>query len=534
MSFVPNDSQQLSLDDPYYSMSDREKKFLGKSWSSYFADHIFPKINEDRFSVLYSDNSASRPGTPVNIVFGALLIKDMRNQSDDDLLESMLFDYRYQYALHTSSMESQPLSDRSLGRFRQRAYEYEQKTGIDLIQQEIESLSAEMAMMMKIDGTMKRMDSLMVAANIKKLSRLELLYTCLANLVNELADKGTKLPEDIIHYTEKEDRNKVIYHNHSDETSEKIDAVLKDCKTVLDLCGDSYDESSNYILLKRVLSEQTITNDDGSYRLRTKEDGGMTGKILQNPSDPDATFRDKAGKQNRGYVANVVESVGDKGSIVTSFDFAQNIHSDSEFAKETIEKLGKQDEKVTLVSDGAFGSTENIVLAAKNNIDLVTTNLTGKAVNDIYADFEFSEDGRSVIKCPCGYTPKTCTYNPTSEQCSITLDSKQCKNCPFKDKCKPHMGKKLARKTISLKSKMRAVQQKFRKSDEFSNLSKFRNGVETIPSYLRRGHNIDHMPVRGLIRCKQWFGLSIGGSNIKKFCKYLQSLEKCTPCTANA
>lgn len=245
-------------------------------------------------------------------------------------------------------MENQPLSDRSLGRFRQRAYEYEQKTGIDLIQQEIESLSAEMAMMMKIDGTMKRMDSLMVAANIKKLSRLELLYTCLANLVNELADKGTKLPEDIIHYTEKEDRNKVIYHNHSDETSEKIDAVLKDCKTVFDLCGDRYDESSNYILLKRVLSEQTITNDDGSYRLRTKEDGGMTGKILQNPSDPDATFRDKAGKQNRGYVANVVESVGDNGSIVTNYDFSQNIHSDSEFAKETIEKLGKQDEKVTL------------------------------------------------------------------------------------------------------------------------------------------------------------------------------------------
>lgn len=533
MSFVPNDSQQLSFNDPYYSMSDREKKFLKKSWSSYFADHIFPKINEDRFSVLYSDNPATRPGTPINVVFGALLIKDMRNQSDDDLLESLLFDYRYQHALHTSSMDSQPLSDRSLGRFRQRAYEYEQKTGIDLIQQEIESLSSEMAIMMKIDGTMKRMDSLMVAANIKRLSRLELLYTCLANLINEMADNGLHIPDELRHYTEKDDRNKVIYHNHSDETSEKIDVVLKDCKAILELCGENYEESSNYILFKRVLSEQTILNDDGSYRLRTKEDGGMTGRILQNPSDPDATFRDKAGKQNRGYVANVVESVGDSGSIVTNYDFAPNIHSDSEFSKETIEKLGKQAEKVTLVSDGAFGGTDNIKLAAQNNIDLVTTNLTGKAVSDIYADFEFSDDGKSVIKCPCGYAPKTCTYNSRTEQCSITLDSKQCKNCPFKDKCKPHIGKSVARKTISIKGKARAIQQRYRESEEFSKLSKFRNGVETIPSYLRRAHGIDHMPVRGLIRCKQWFGFSIGGSNIKKFCKYMQGLEKCTPITAN-
>ena len=534
MSFVPNNSQQMSLDDPYYSMSDREKRFLKKSWSSYFADHIFPKINEERLSVLFSDNPATRPGTPINVVFGALLIKDMRNQSDDDILESMLFDYRYKHAVHTSSMDVQPLSDRTLGRFRQRAYEYEQKTGIDLIQQEIESLSTELAMMMKIDGTMKRMDSLMVAANIKKLSRLELLYTCLANLINELADNGTEIPEDLKHYTQKDDRNNVIYHNHSDETSEKIDVVLRDCKTIHELCGDNYDESSNYILFRRVISEQTISNADGSYRLKTKEDGGMTGKILQNPSDPDATFRDKAGKQNRGYVANVVESVGDSGSIVTSYDFAQNIHSDSDFAKETIEKLGKQDKKVTLVSDGAFGGTDNIKLAARNNIDLVTTNLTGKAVNDIYADFEFSEDGKSVIKCPCGQVPRTCTYNPTTEQCSITFDSKHCKNCPYKDKCKPHIGKSVARKTISIKSKARAIQQRYRKSEEFSKLSKFRNGVETIPSYLRRAHNIDHMPVRGLIRCKQWFGFSIGGSNIKKFCRYMQGLEKYTPSMANA
>ena len=50
----------------------------------------------------------------------------------------------------------------------------------------------------------------------------------------------------------------------------------------------------------------------------------MDSQILQNPSDPDATYREKAGRQNRGYVANVVESVGDNGSIVTDYQYDKN------------------------------------------------------------------------------------------------------------------------------------------------------------------------------------------------------------------
>ena len=44
----------------------------------------------------------------------------------------------------------------------------------------------EMAKLMKINGQIQRMDSLMIASNIKKLSRMELLYTCLSNFVKYL------------------------------------------------------------------------------------------------------------------------------------------------------------------------------------------------------------------------------------------------------------------------------------------------------------------------------------------------------------
>jgi hypothetical protein len=133
MSFKKNENQQLSFDDSYMRQSDRSKRYLEKSWALSFAKEIFPRINEERFRVLYSEHQFSRPNTPVNVIIGALMLKEMNQLTDDELLESILFDVRYQYALHTTSFEEQPFSDRTVSRFRTRLLEYERETGVDLL-----------------------------------------------------------------------------------------------------------------------------------------------------------------------------------------------------------------------------------------------------------------------------------------------------------------------------------------------------------------------------------------------------------------
>ncbi len=527
MSFVQNrlEEQQLSLFDPLNTLTEREKKFLDRSWAKYFAEFIFPKIDEIPYAVLYSDKD-SRPNTPVNVQIGALLIKELTNLSDDELLESLMFDIRFQYALHTTSFAEQPLSDRTLSRFRARCAAYETEQGVDLLHETITSLSSEMAELMRIDSSLKRMDSLMVASNIKRMGRLELLYTCVANLAKEMA-KTREIPEHLRHYTEADDRNRVIYHNHSEETSAKIEAVLKDAAALKELCGADYDDSSSCQLLLRVLKEQAVQREDGTYRLRTKEDGGMDATILQNPADPDATYREKAGRQHRGYVANVIEASGKNGSIIEDYQYEQNTHSDSQFLKETLGGMEKQAETATVVTDGAYSGMQNEELAAEKNVRLVTTNLTGREAEDIIADFEFSEDGRKVIKCPGGHEPKSCSYNQGTGQCTISFQKSQCQDCPHKEKCHPKMFKRVSRKTVSSKSNQRAKQQRERSTEDFKKQSRFRNGVETIPSILRRKYGIDKIPVRGLIRSRFFFGCKIGALNIKKFCRYMQDQNKC-------
>ena len=72
--------------------------------------------------------------------------------------------------------------------------------------------------------------------------------------------------------------------------------------------------------------------ESGTRRLKTKEDGAMGSQILQNPSDPDATYREKEGKQNRGYTANIVE---------------------------TVESMEKTEEPTVLITDGAYSGRDN-------------------------------------------------------------------------------------------------------------------------------------------------------------------------------
>lgn len=208
--------------------------------------------------------------------------------------------------------------------------------------------------------------------------------------------------------------------------------------------------------------------------------------------------------------------------------------SDSQFLKDALEGMGKQEEPVTIVTDGAYAGQRITELAEENNVRLVHTNLTGRESEDILSDFEFNEEGNKVLKCPGGFEPKSCSYNQSTGQCVVSFQRNQCEQCPHKKQCHSKMFKRVSRKTVSLNAKHRAEQQRYRNTEEFKKLSRFRNGVETIPSILRRKYRIDKMPVRGLIRGRFWFGCKIGALNLRKFCKYMQSLENCVQNTVTA
>lgn len=514
MSFRPNESQQLSIFDCSNVLTPREQKALNNSWAGVFAEEIFPNIDEKRFSVLYSDK-ASRPNTPVNVILGALIIKELLDLSDDEVVESLMLDFRFRYALHTTSFEEQPLSDKSLTRFRQRCYDYEETTGIDLYHDFVTDLAKSTAKLMKLDGRIRRMDSLMVEANIRKLSRMELLYRCISKLIKYLEKNGmTDRIFPMNHYCEDDDFNQFIYHSRSTDTDKRIEILLKDADTLLERCKD-LEDLTEYQLLVRCIAEQTVI-EENKRRLKTQSDGLMSSNLLQSPTDPDATYRTKAGKQHRGYSANVEETVGENGSVVTDYQFEKNNVSDSAMLKGYLEEMESQEEKTILLTDGAYSGTENSELAESKNVELVTTDLVGKDVDIVMGAFEFNEDGTKVLKCPAGNEPKSCTYISQTGICQVSFKKEICEQCPYKTHCHPKKYKRVCKVTVSKTMRERARYKAKMDTEEFRCLSRLRNGVETIPSILKNKYNVNRMHAHGLKRCKFFFGSKISAVNFNK------------------
>ena len=319
MSFVTNEFQQISLFDSLGFLSKRKQQILEKSWAKPFSDYIFSNINEMIFAPLYSEKTNSRPNAPINVIVGALILKEFNGLTDDEILEECECDFRYQYALHTTSYDNQPISDRTFSRFRERVSAYELVTGEDLIHTCITDIADKIAKFMELSPTIKRMDSMMIESNIKKMGRLELLYTCLSNLVKVVKRDGrSELIGGLEAYADPDNRNRVVYYDRDTPQSERIQKVIDDASSLLPRCEKEYGNTDEYQLLLRAIEEQTKKTDKGTRIPKDKKDD-MGSDILQNPADPEATFRVKAGKQHRGYSANITETVDAQGSVVTDY-----------------------------------------------------------------------------------------------------------------------------------------------------------------------------------------------------------------------
>ncbi len=429
MSFVPNSAQQLSLFDKLAFLSRRKQKMIEKSWAQAFSDHIFSRINEHIFAPLYSEKTNSRPNAPINVVVGALILKDFMNLTDEEITESCEFDFRYQYALHTTSFEDQPVSERSLSRFRSRLAAYELTTGEDLLHQCFIGMAESMRKYMEISPAIKRMDSMMIESNIRKMGRLELLYTCLSNLVKELHRDGKiELLEGLERYADPDNRNRVVYHEQDIPQADRLQKVIDDATDLLPKCADEYSDSEDYQLLERAIREQTKKDSDGHDIPKGRGDG-MDSSTLQNPSDPDATYRKKAGKEHRGYSANITETVDVNGSLVTDYQYDVNTRSDVDYLRESLENTKASEETVALIADGSYASEELAEKAADKNIGLITTGLRGRKPRGILTQFKLSEDGHTVAECPEGHTPRSSSYIRQTDSIWVSFDRCCCENC---------------------------------------------------------------------------------------------------------
>ncbi|MGM0445533.1 MAG: transposase [Bacillota bacterium] len=134
------------------------------------------------------DSQYGRPNFPVKILVSLEILKHQFDLSDRELLDRFRFDARYIKALGLNEVGQLTLGERTLYDFRERLLDYIKETGHDPLSEVFDELVANFIEITDLATDIQCMDSTMVKANIKHLSRIQLMRKVLDNLVKELLE----------------------------------------------------------------------------------------------------------------------------------------------------------------------------------------------------------------------------------------------------------------------------------------------------------------------------------------------------------
>jgi hypothetical protein len=516
----PNEGQ-MSIMNPYLNYPKLVKDMLQKSWAPYFKGHIFHKIEEERFAVLYS-NKASRPNTPVNILVGLLFLKELCGWTDHEMISSLFFDYRVQYALGITELDKERICINTITNFRSRLCRYEEQTGVDLLQQEVDALTQAMVNIAAMDTSLSRQDSMMLSANCKKMNRLELIYTVNANMVKQLNQYNeASIPPSCQHYLDKSDKNEQLYRLKKEQVENKIAELLNESLDLLTAVPAELQNEGHFANLFRMLEEQTILKD-GKVDPKPKED--IAASSLQNPSEPDATYRKKKNQDHIGYVLNLVEARDDakEMSMIIYHEEQQNIVSDVELGQNALKTELNGVE--VIASDGGYYSPQTIKEANERRVELVFSALTGrKAADEILGVNEFLlNSDRLICLCPGLKEPVTASYDQAKEIYRAKFEKADCAACPLINSCPVKEQVRYYDLSFTEKKLQVDICRSRMGTAEYREMADFRAGVEGVPSILRRRYHIDNIPVRGLLRRGAWIHSKIMACNFHSFFTYLK------------
>lgn len=374
-----------------------------KAWQNQFYNLITSRIDESPFAVLFPEGKKSgRPNAPVRILAAMSVLKEGFGCSDAELFEKCDFDMLTRRALGLENISDAAPSIDTWYLFRRRIYAHQEETGIDLMQQVFEQVTGEQVRTLEISGKCVRMDSKLIGSNIARQSRYELIHSTLVKFLRNCALDG--LPKELREQAEAyltEDPSKTVYRSDAETLQsclqtigEHIHALLQQFPEGFAACG----------LLARVFKEQYVIGEDGRVQLRDKKT--ISANSVQNPNDPEASFRDKHGQKVQGYVTNITETVEEgKPSIITSVQVETATFADCHFVEQAV----GNSERVTgetvehLYADGAYQSPENRKFAeGHGEMSLKTGKMQGGARWELIPHEH--DDGLTVREIATGKT----------------------------------------------------------------------------------------------------------------------------------
>lgn len=525
--FIANTKHlQPKLFSTISQLPEKQRKMLEVSWADTFYREVFCRIKEDTFSVLYSE-SPSRPNVPVNLLVGLEILKAGYGWSDAELIEHYYFDIQVRYALGYDQLGDGDFAIRSLYYFRERLSKYYFKTGTNLLEVVFEDVTDAQIEDLAVRTGMQRMDSTQIASNIVNASRLRLLVESIRRTYRILSESDKKRLEESYAPYLKGSSGQYTYRVKGQDANRKhLQQVGISMDGLLAELEEAYAEEKAYQVLKRIFTENFKVVEK---KIKPKEKEEICSGSLQSVDDLEASYRTKANKHYKGYVANITETCDPENDLqlITKVQVEPNNVDDDQMLADALPNLKKRTDIKKAIVDGGYGSEASDKLAEELDVELIPTAIRGPKLDpDKFhlADFDVQQDQEGTptrITCPQGQTVDVKLARTMGWQ--GRFDVEICSTCPFQQSgsCQAKQQTRDLRLVLSFTLKeLRAARRRKAYLAHNNDEHNLRAAAEATMRSSKLSFPAGKLPVRGKLRMTSMMIASTLHVNMRRIWRY--------------
>lgn len=412
-----------------FGLSEAKYEKALKSREYRFYEEVFCRIDEGIFEPLFS-GGCGRPNAPLNSMVAAMILREVRHCTYEELFRSLDFDVLTRMAIGLTDMSETPFCPATLFNFQDRLVRYDRERGSSLFEQLFHSITGDLLERFEVDASIQRCDSFAAMSNIANYGRIRLLVEVLLRLYRVLdASDRERLDSMLKPYTSQSSDNYVYRMDQVDLPREltQLGAIYV---RIYELLGDSYAEDFVYRMFRRVLFEQFEIRGDGAVRVRRPKEIGSGS--LQSPDDSEATFSMKGGKKQKGYKVNIVETAtpGNELNLINDVSVQPNNVHDGAMLAERMDVIKEHTPELNeMHTDGGYGGS---VLDPKMSEHEVLHVETGSKMGHARVNMVYDSAGDGYcVSCPL----QTVSAGRTRKRWRADFKDEICRECSLREDC---------------------------------------------------------------------------------------------------
>jgi hypothetical protein len=508
------DPRQSSMFDPYTQVfSKLGYRRIVKGWQGVFRRVILEIMPVDTIAGEFSEGEG-RPTKELYSMAGLVFIMQFHDWTIEQATEEYMFNLGVQYALNLEP-GGQSLSSRTLDRYLAifRECDIAEKVFHDVTHALVEALEK--------DVSRQRLDSTHVFSNMARFGRTQLMGVVVKRFLAQVHRHDVSaydaLPEEV-RERYKPAANRLFGDTKNDIKSQKLirQHVAEDMLMLIQRFENTgHADRTTFKQLVRVFNEQCAVEEK---RVKIKEKAGS--RVLQNPSDPDATYD---GLKGPGYQVQIDETCTDGDvQLITAVIPQTAAEPDCEAVIPVcrdLQETGLVPE--TMLGDAAYGSDANVQNCKAQGIDLISpVNRSRRNDSKMHVDdFDIDPVTECVRRCPAGHAPLQSTYDLSKGKTRSIFDSELCRACPNLAKC-PAKGKGKHRTFYHTPAQRRNAERlKKEQTPAFRSVYSKRAGIEGTFSRIKSCLGLHRLRVRESQSVSMALFLKLAGWNILQAAK---------------